>query len=278
MSDLVLEAFPQIKHLSPSNLNSWCGEYGDEGKWCLSYIYGNKFKGNTASVRGQVIEDCFLRILLKKDEGIENLLKFAQDTFILKLSDLDVDEKDFNKEYEALNGFLEQSYRAIQELQLKLPDTTSPTQLEVRYRITDKVPLEVKGFIDFDFSDYALDLKTTHKIPRKGVAPNHKRQISFYANGRKERVAKILYLSAKDYQFYALYDREIDAAYDELVFRAESLYNRLEAAAILSKHRGTSPNEELTKLVTPDMSGWSWKEEDLMFAAENNLWGMKNNK
>lgn len=278
-TSLLTESFPEISHLSASNLNKWNGEWSDEGLWCLSYLYKKKFQGNAASVRGQVIEDCFLRVLRKKDE---ELLDFAQRSFVLKIEEIqkesDLEESDIEKEFNVLQGYIEQCYRSIEELQLKLPNATeNATQLKVNMRLKDTIPWELLGYIDFDFGDCALDLKTTNRIPRKGIKANHKRQIGFYAKARGERIAKILYLSPKDYEFYAMYDREIDVAFDELVFRAESLCNRLEAAAILAKYRETTPKEEFTKLVTPDMSGWGWGDEEMMFAAEQGLWGVKTN-
>lgn len=278
-SSLLTESFPEISHFSASNLNKWNGEWSDEGLWCLSYLYKKKFQGNAASVRGQVIEDCFLRILTNNDV---NLLEFAQQAFALKIEELKkvstLDEGKIEKEFADLEGYIKQCYRSIEECQLKLPDQSkNATQLKCTMRMSDKIPWEILGYIDFDFGDYALDLKTTARIPRKGIKPNHKRQIGFYAKSRKENVAKILYLSPKDYEFYSMYDREIDVAFDELVFRGESLCDRLEAAAILSKHRNTTPKEEFVKLVTPDTSGWGWDDEEMMFAAEQGLWGIKTN-
>ncbi len=278
MSKLLTESFPEIKHLSASNLNKWQGDWSDEGLWCLSYLYGNKFEGSPATIRGQVIETCFHRILLNK--GTENLNDFAKRTFVEQCEEMEgVTDDDIQKEFDTIDGYLEQCERSIRECQLKLPNQSeNATQLKVDFPLSKRIPWNAVGYIDFDFGDYALDLKTTNKLPRKGVKPDHKRQISLYAKARDERVAKILYLSPKDYVFYSLFDREIDAGFDELVFRGESLCDRLEAAAILAKHYNTDPKTAMTKLVTPDTSGWAWGDEEMMFAAENNLWNIKINK
>lgn len=275
INSLVMDAFPTLKAFSPSSLNKWSGDYSDEGLWCLSYLYRKRFQGSPASIRGQVVEEAFYKILLKEDEGVDVFLDRA---FRQRVEELeDYDNKSYEKELKGLSGFLEQAYRSIQELQLVLPkrdnETEKDTQLKIEIKISDKVPLKLRGYLDFDFGDYAMDLKTTNAIPRKGIKPDHKEQISSYAKAREDKIAKILYLSSKDYQAYSMDDREIKYAYSSLVKKAESLWDRLVAATVLSMYNDSDPKIEFTKLVTPNINGWAWGDDDVLFAVENNLWG-----
>ena len=271
MDNIVLKHFPEIKHVSASSLNKWNGEYSDEGLWCLSYLFGKKFKGSEATIRGDIVETCLLKVLTKKDKGI---LDFAKRSFKERCELLDdITEKKYNKEYDALEGFVDQCYIAVKELQLRLPDGGKVTQSKIVH-MDERFPLPIVGYVDFDFGSYAMDLKTTHAVPSSDIKQDHKRQIGLYAKARKDREAKILYISSKKYKRFSLYDREIDSAYDQLIFRYQSLFQRLEAAALLAEHKKTNAKEEFVKIVTPNTSSWAWGEEEMLFAAENNLWSI----
>lgn len=266
-----IEEVFDIRTLSPSSITKWAGEFGDEGSWYLQYIMKRKFHGSPESIRGQVVEDAFEEMLWGKYEGN---LERAQEKFLFKVDEAEklgpeMDEAKMKKEYEALGGFIQQGKNAIEEMKLPKPFTS---QSRVQVTLGNDIPLEVAGYLDFDFSTYTLDLKTTNRIPRKGVKGDHKMQISTYAKARNERVAKILYLSAKDFQAYSLVDREIDAGFNALRFKAKAITNRLETAILLADYRGTEPKKELEKLICPKFEGFTWKDEEMMFIKENNLW------
>lgn len=274
-NELILDSFPQIKHLSSSNINKWCGEYGSEGKWYLQYILGDKFKGNPATIRGAVIEEAFVKILTGNDNDVES---FVERAFKERCAELeDVDDKAYEKELNSLKGFINQSRLCISELKLKPhKDCLNLTQTKISQKVSDKVPFNVIGYTDLDFVVHYTDIKTTHKMP-SDIKQDHKRQISFYGKSRGDTTANILYLTSKKYKMYGLHDREIDVAYEDFVRRAESLCERLEAAAILAEVRGTLPEVELSKIISPDIYSWSWSDEDRYLAAQENLWGLSLN-
>ena len=212
--------------------------------------------------------------MLKEDD--KDLLKFAQESFNKKISTLkSVDTSKVKKEYSDLEGYIEQSHRSIMECQLKLPNVEQATQTAIKAKLHDSIPWEAIGYIDFDFNTHALDLKTGAKIPRKGVKVNHKRQISLYAKSRGEKVAKILYLSPKDYEFYSMYGEEIDVAFNELISIGHRLCDRMKAAVLMSRENGTPPKYEFARLANPNTNSWAWGDKEIACAAENKLWGMQ---
>jgi len=280
VNDLVQRSFPDIKSLSPSSLNKWCGEYGDEGSWCLTYIYNKRFQGSPATIRGQVVEDAFFKILKNVDGGPKRLKEFVDRAYQERVSELDnISAKANDKEFSSLHGFVDQCYLARKELKLVLPkqDDKRPTQVRVTADLGSNLPIKTSGYLDFDFGDYALDLKTTHAVPSSDIKQDHKCQIGMYAKARGDDTAKILYLSSKKYRMFALHGREIDTAHASLVTKAEGLWYRLYAASIMALHNDTDPKDEISKLVTPNFGSWNWDDEAMSFAASLGLWNIKYN-
>lgn len=275
----VLESFPQLKSFSPSSINKWGGDYGDEGLWVLSYLYGVRFEGSPPSVRGQVVEDAFNKILMGKDGGQKACIEITQRIF-KERAEKELKEKyttsEIQKEYDAIKGFVEQCYLSIMELQLRIPkEVISSTQIRVEGRITEDIPLPAAGYIDFNFGDYALDLKTTHRVPSTNIKNDHKKQISFYGLARGDKTAKILYLSSKKYRMFSLTEREITNSFKDFQRSAENLWHRLKVSHIMSKINGTEAREEMAKLSYANISSFGWDDEMLDFAAKNNLFGVK---
>jgi hypothetical protein len=264
------EAF-DIKTLSPSSITKWGGEFGDEGMWYMQYILKNRFEGSPESIRGKVVEDEFEQMLCG---NYKDNLSRAKEKYIIQCKEAeekgeDLDKTKYEKELNSLEGFIEQSKRSIEEMGLKRHFSS---QSRIQVTLGKDIPLELSGYIDFDFIEHYLDLKTTHRIPRKGPKSDHKMQISSYAKSRGDKCAKILYLSAKDYQAYSLVDREIEAGFNALRQKAKFITDRLNAAIVLSSINATDPKDELVKLISPKFEGFSWKDKDMMFIREKNLW------
>lgn len=275
----ILTSFPDLKSFSPSSINKWGGDYGDEGLWVLSYLYGVRFTGSPASIRGQVIEDSFLKILMKKDGGIDSLKDLTNKIFSERAEKELLDKyskEEIAKEQQTIDGFIEQSYESISDLGLSLPSSViSPTQIRVEGDISQDIPLKAAGYIDFDFGDFALDLKTTHRVPSQSIKQDHKKQISFYATARKDKSAKILYLSSKKYRMFSMTEREIDAAFNEFKRSADNLWHRLKVSHIMSKINNSDPRVEMSKLSYANTTSYAWDDEMLDFAAKNKLFGVK---
>ena len=274
-----LERFSSIKTLSPSSINKWGGEYGDQGLWVLSYLYKLRFTGSPPSVRGQVVEDGFNEILMRKDQGFEKTAekytRIFEERANLELAE-DFSTGDIEKELKCIEGFIEQSFKSIEELKLSIPkEVVSSTQIRVQHPIGGNIPLDAAGYIDFDFGNYAMDLKTTHRVPSSEVKKDHKKQISFYAKARGERTAKILYISSKKYRMFSLEDREIDASYNDFSRTAENLWHKLETACLRSMIMGTDAYKEMASLSYADLTKRDWDDEKLSFAADNGLFGVE---
>ena len=274
---LSIPDFLGFKNFSASSLNTWSGEYGDEGAWCMTYLFKKRFKGNSASIRGQVVESAFEEILRNQDV---DFLKNAQTRFVEKIKELDDFDRDkAEKEYKSLPGFIESCHTALEEIKFPCINESKNgkvfhTQGKVEHSFGDGHEMGFSGYKDFSWPDYSVDLKTTHRLPRRGVPEDYACQISGYAVADDQRVAKILHLSPKDYVFYKLEDLEIDAAYSRLRFKAKSLENRIRAAITLGQANGTDPKQEMVNLVTPNFSGFKWGDEEMLFARDNGLWQM----
>lgn len=267
-------------YLSPSSLNKWSGEYGDEAIWCLSYLFGVKFTGSAATIRGEVVESAFEEILTNQDT---DFLSNCKKRFVQKINELKekqgdaFDRSKAEKEYKALPGFIESAHTALEEVKFPPINETKngkffSTQSEIKHDFGPDHELPLYGKKDFSWPDFSLDLKTSHRLSRQGVPVDYACQISGYAVADGQREAKILTLSPKDYTFYVLRDMEIDVAYKRLKMKAKQLENRINAAIDLSMIRGTDPKREMANLVTPGLTGFKWGDEELHFIKENNLW------
>lgn len=271
----IKNAFGKVgEYVSASSLNKWAGEYGCSGLWYLSYIAGKKFEGSPASIRGQAVEDIFEAILHDRYDTKDDYVKMCVDLFNDACDELeDINEKDRDKELQALEGYITQAIRAKEELSLERPFLM---QKKVKTKIS-KYDIDLVGYVDFryEFHDveknFSMDLKTTGRLPRKGIKPDHEQQISGYAKADGDKIAKILYLSPKDYMFYSMDQREIDAAFTRLEYKADNLYEILYAAIDLSFVRGTDPKYELANIISPDFNKFGWQDEELLFAKENKL-------
>lgn len=274
MTILIKEAFGKVgDHISASSLNSWSGEFGDQGLWLLKRIYGLPFKGSPASIRGQAVEAAFDFIISERNG---DYLKIAQDFYNLKIDETGDDlekSEDTEKEYNDLGAYLDQGMRAKEELKIPKPFSS---QGSIRMPLGGNLP-DLYGFIDyrFEFKDerenYNIDLKATKRLPRKGIKSDHEEQISGYAKAKKDSIAKILYISPKDYEFYSMDQREINAAFIRQEFKAKNLFYVLESAIMLADIKGTDPKKELSKIIAPNFNAYGWNDKEMLLAKENNL-------
>jgi len=231
-----------IKHMSASSLNMWSGS---QGAWVAKYLYGRKFPFSVAARAGVLAEDAVVAVLtgrLDKEAAIKEAEKSYNKAIMLDRSDDNV------KRGEAIRGFVE---NALSELEPFGVPEFEPDGKQKGFSIMckgDGWELPVIGFIDLDYKDKIVDLKTTMRAP-SSLSSEHARQCALYqkAFGKETR---FLYVTPKKAVWHVCED--MDAVMAEI----KTLLNRQE------KLLRSFDKEELAKMVDvqPDSFYWGGAE------------------
>lgn len=172
----------EIDHLSPSSLNT----YADQPAfWCLKYLLGFKDEVDARAWRGNAVEAGLDHWLYKRDPEAAYLAaaeRFEEDAVGLA-DDLTCKERD------SLKPMLDRAFEALHG-----HGTPVGRQLKVEYWF-DGIEVPVIGYVDYEWEDFGIDLKTTHRIPSVPW-PRHARQVSLYTAAQKKPFS-LLYASTK---------------------------------------------------------------------------------
>jgi len=200
-----------IEYLSPSSLNLW---NENPRLWAVKYLYKVRDETGPAAARGLAVEAGFSQLLHGKD--------FATALAIAMASYDQNQQGVIEKERGLIESMLNQCAAHIVEGGASRPDAS---QLKVEHWF-EGVSIPVLGYLDFSFSDFDLDLKTTARLPSE-PRPSHVRQVSLYRAARN-KPGSILYVTDKKRALYEISDTQRDDALADLQGAALSLQRYLE--------------------------------------------------
>ena len=88
------------------------------------------------------------------------------------------------------------------------------SQVKIETYVPEAPDIPVIGYLDFDFGDFDLDLKTTKACPSK-PRPDHLWQVAVY-NKARGKPHSLLYVTPKKYALYEVPQEDLDAAWREV--------------------------------------------------------------
>jgi len=226
-----------IEHLSASSINTFVAQ---PAYWALRYLLGHRDEGNEKMWRGTAVEAGLDQILFGKEDAA---LPAAITTFERDAQGEVTDPID--KERNSLPAFLEQASAALAGL-----DKPDSRQLKFEHR-AEGIEAPIVGYTDYEWRDWGLDLKTTHRIPRQSVPAYHARQMGLYAVAKKKPF-KLLYASTKDNSMREFTKQELENHYQALISIAHGIRRVLCVSA---------DPVEVSRMFYPDLESFYWKEE-----------------
>lgn len=229
-----------IGHLSPSSLNLFAAE---PAFWTLKYLWKVRDDVGDAAHRGTAVE-----------AGVEHLLggqplpvaeAVAQQNFSLNYGDADSDER------RAIRPMLEQAAAAVSQFGKPIA-----RQKKVEHRV-DGIEVPIVGYLDWEFEDGVIDLKTTHRLP-SAPRQDHVRQVALYtaATGKP---SSLVYVTTKKFAVYPISPADSEAALQSLVRTARAVRKVLYYSAT---------REEVAEFFSPNFESFYWNDETKKHAME----------
>ena len=160
----------ELSHLSASSLNCYMEE---PAYWALVYLHKYRDEAGAAAWRGSAVEAGLDHWLFKRDLPAASqaaLIRFELDAMG------EADDKT-EKERQLITKMLEQACLALQTY----PEPTV-RQFKIEHWF-DGIEIPLIGFVDYEFGDRGIDLKTTRRMPTE-MWPRHSRQLALYAAAR----------------------------------------------------------------------------------------------
>lgn len=235
-----------IDHLSQSSINLYLAS---PLLWCGRYLLGWKEPFGASAKRGNAAETGYDYFVERGD--LEKALATAHDHFDREMEGINDPKADYERGN--IKPILAQIIEALKD---------SPKPIATQTRIEhffEGVEVPVIGFVDYEFEDHGLDLKTTLRMP-SSMKPDHARQVALYA----ECLSKpfdVLYVTPKKFERYPLGQNEAAMHLRDLERGARAIRNLLSLS---------NDSEAIARCFAPDTSDWHWNETTLGFA--NELW------
>lgn len=187
--------------LSPSSINLF---KSNQALWVLKQYYGIRTPSGDAALRGKYVEDGLNHYLV--NECYEDAIDIAH-------TKADVEQRLERSDY------FDNALLAIQEF----CDSEPEQQVYIECNIND---VDIHGYIDYEFEDKCVDLKTTNKLPvllkstpKLGQLPAAKmdniRQQTVYhiATGKPQTLA---YVSPTGYYLHDVQEAEFERGLDSV--------------------------------------------------------------
>lgn len=233
-----------IKHLSPSSLNLWLAQ---PAMWTLKYVHGYKDEAGPAMARGTAVE-AGMQVLLTGG-SVDGAVTAA-------LVNYDLNQPDASEERNAERAVIEPMVRQLSGAISGWP-TPMSYQRKVDALYEGAATLPILGYLDFEFDDCVVDLKTTKALPSR-PRPDHVRQVGLYAHATGKPV-KLLYLTQKKASVISVSPEDADAGWRQLKAAARALERTLTA----------SPTADaLAEFFVPDFDSFYWDEKSISKAKE----------
>lgn len=225
-----------ISHLSVSSLDLWVNE---PALWVARYMYGIRSESGPSAKRGNAVEAGLNHALAgaSDDEAIEAALANYALNVVGEITD------DIEAERANIPGMVRLAAQDLRPLGRPLT-----TQRRIEWRM-DKVSVPILGFIDYEFDEFILDLKSTLRLPsepRKG----HVVQVVSYGDALSKRPA-LFYVTPKKRQRFNHEQMDADGARWTLRRAAISLQVMLAVAA---------DREEMANFMVPKFDDFRWDD------------------
>lgn len=237
-----------IKHLSPSSIGGWIG---DLPMWLMRYLYGINDRAGVGAFRGIAVESA----LQKKYEDGSFDYDYLENEFIKICNDnqIDLDSEKAFKEHGNLINFATTVDRYFNYTELE----TYQEKVEINF---DDLPVPILGYIDFNFKDVIVDLKTTGRMPRQ-PSEGHLRQMAFYSLAYPEKEVHLFYATHRDWKVFKISKNTLKVYQEQLLKIAFAIQNYL------------SQSEDkviLTNRTYPNFDKWEWS--DFMKNEAKKIW------
>ena len=241
-----------ISHLSPSNINAYVS---DKPKWIMTYLFDIRDQFGVGATRGNAIESSLHEYLKDKNLSAKNV----KEKFIEMCTEEHHDIED-EKTIKELNK-LPQYYNQFQKFaQTEGYDELENYQEKIELQLLD-LPVPIIGYIDFNFRDIIVDLKTVSIIP-KTPSHAHCRQMAIYSMIYPEKHIELFYMSSKDCRIFRLSIETLDyykKQVETIAFNIQKFLSRSNDKNILAT------DEEY-----PNFDKWEWS--DFMKKEATNIW------
>jgi len=192
--------------LSPSSLNLFLKE---PALWVMKYFYGIRGEGSIYTMRGKLVEDRVNQII----EGSQqySFYKHCLSEILLDTDNIEIREQDL-KDFEKWGNY---AYNCLPK-ELNIHSIVS-MQRHVKTVIKG---VTVGGYIDYEYPECIVDLKTTNKLPiicsrgerkdmiSKTKVDNVRQQVVYHLATKK--TIKLLYVTPTDHLLYTITQRDIE--------------------------------------------------------------------
>ena len=182
-----------IKHTSPSQLNTWINA---PDVWVAQKLLFKSFPGSCAMERGNAVENAVVNVLAN-DWEIDKAIFTAQQMYN-KATALST-AKDKDKNHDAIEPMVQIAIEQLKDYGKPTFINGEQEKIELLCNGGDwKIP--VIGYLDLKYEtlNLIIDLKTTFRLPNL-ITSDHNRQAIIYQKATGYTV-KFLYVSAKDFR------------------------------------------------------------------------------
>lgn len=247
-----------INHLSASSINLFVE---DKAMWCMTYLMKTPRTTSPSAIRGNAIEHGINIIhnapqqFSLSDTAKEVGYKYDQ---LLREAEIDLDDEKAEQERQSLRCYLDTYTQFIPSSWFETKPVSYQEEILINY---GELPVPLKGFIDFRFDKYIVDLKTTTKMPSK-LTDAHCRQMAVYSMAYPDLDMYLNFVTPKKFSIFAVDD--LDKWRQQVFDIAISIQRFLSAS---------DDKLELTLQNYPNFDHWKWDELKQKQAKE--IWSIK---
>lgn len=233
-----------IDHLSVSSLALWRNE---PARWVLQYLYAVKDGGNAAIWRGNAVEAGLNQALAGEDD--DTSIAAALANFSLATSGEVTPE--IEVERANIPGMVKLVAQNLRPLGRPLT-----TQRRLEWRI-DKIDVPLIGYLDYEWDDYLVDLKTTLRMPSE-PRKDHVVQVVSYGDALNKRPG-LIYVTPKKWQRFN--HEQMDAVEARWTLRRAAISLQVMLAVAADR-------EEMANFVVPKFDDFRWNDASKQAALE----------
>ena len=227
-----------ISHLSPSNINSYIS---DKPKWIMTYLFNIRDQFGAGATRGNAVESFLYKYLADNTLTVKELEKTFTELCIE--DQIDIEDEKTLKEL----AKLPQYYNQLKNFKY---NNLVSYQEKIELQLFD-LPVPIIGYIDFNFEDVVVDLKTVQIMPKK-PSNAHCRQMAIYSLMYPNKQMELFYMSPRECKIFSLSNDTLDYYKKEIetiVFKIQKFLSRSNDKNILAT------DEEY-----PNYDKWEWSE------------------
>lgn len=203
-----------ISHLSASQINCWLAA---PSLWVLEKLLKHRGGMGCAAHRGTATEAGVSAGLFDPTLSVEDCVAVALPVYD-KLTALNGDSKR-EAERALIPGMVAQGLALRSHGAPIRPNNGDQHRIEIRL---EGVSVPIVGFLDWEFADEVIDLKSTSRVPSAMSEP-HLRQASIYKTSRMGKRVRFAYVSDKKIEKHTLTREQYDASIRQIVGAAQRL-------------------------------------------------------